>query len=76
MKINATSLPKLNKDPKDWAQVKPSAVAAGSPAQMANVLEMAIQDIQRLAREREVLITAYVDAQARTGNDCQQRIEI
>lgn len=63
---------KLNKAPEDWAKVKVDAVLAGSEAQVRNVLEMALQDIQRLAQECEVLTTAYVEAKARKGNDSRK----
>lgn len=43
----------LNKDPESWARVSPDAVAAGGGAQVCNVLEMALQDIQRQADEIE-----------------------
>lgn len=47
----------LNKDPERWAMVSVDAVCAGSPAQMRNVLTMALQDIAGLAR-------AYNDSKA------------
>jgi hypothetical protein len=37
------------KHPDDWAKVSAQAVADGSRAQAANVLEMALQDIAALA---------------------------
>lgn len=43
----------LNKDPSKWAKVRPAEVMAGSAAQARNVLVMALEDIQRLARELE-----------------------
>lgn len=43
---------KLNKDPESWARVKPELVMTGSDAQIRNVLTMALQDIQRLAQDR------------------------
>lgn len=47
----------LNKDPERWAYVSVDAVCTGSPAQMRNVLTMALQDIAGLAR-------AYNDSKA------------
>lgn len=76
MKINIDLRTQLNKDPKDWAKVSVDAVLAGSQAQVRNVLQMALQDIQRLAQEREVLTTAYVDAQARKGDNDREEIEV
>jgi hypothetical protein len=64
------SIMNLNKDPDSWRKVSPEAVAAGSEAQVVNVLRMAIQDLLKLAdayvgatsedRER-----AYIDAMQR-----------
>jgi len=76
VKINIDLRTQLNKDPKDWAKVSVDAVLAGSQAQVRNVLQMALQDIQRLAQEREVLTTAYVDAQARKGDNDREEIEV
>ena len=43
----------LNKDVSSWAVVKAEAVMAMSPAAIKNVLTMALQDIQRLGREKD-----------------------
>lgn len=40
----------MNKDAESWARVSIDAVCSGSPAQMRNVLAMALQDIAELAR--------------------------
>lgn len=40
-----------NRTPEEWSKVDPSAVVGGSPAQARNVLEMALQDIARMAIE-------------------------
>jgi len=40
----------LNKDVSSWAAVSPASVAAGSRAQVENVLQMALEDIARLGR--------------------------
>lgn len=45
----------LNKDVESWARVVPKDVAAGSATQAANVLEMALFDIQKLGAELEHL---------------------
>jgi hypothetical protein len=41
----------LNKDPESWARVKPDAFLDGNIVQARNVIEMAVQDIGRLAAE-------------------------
>ena len=41
----------LNRDPESWAKVRLDLIAVGSIAQACNVLEMALQDIARLAAE-------------------------
>lgn len=41
----------LNKDPESWARVKADAFLDGSIVQARNVIEMAVQDIARLAAE-------------------------
>lgn len=41
----------MNRTPEEWSLVKPDAVVAGSAAQARNVLEMALQDIARMAIE-------------------------
>lgn len=46
----------LNKDPDSWARVSAVAVAAGSKAQRVNVLQMALDDIRRLAAGVETVI--------------------
>ncbi len=45
----------LNKDPESWARVSVEAVMAGSAAQVANVLRMAIDDILRLSQAKLAL---------------------
>jgi hypothetical protein len=41
----------MNRTPEEWAKVSPDAVASGSWAQSRNVLQMALQDIARMATE-------------------------
>lgn len=45
----------MNKDPESWARVNPQAVADGSRMQAVNVMQMAIEDIRRMAAEIERL---------------------
>lgn len=45
----------MNLTPEQWSEVNPDAVASGSWAQARNVLEMAQQDIARLARAAQAL---------------------
>lgn len=45
----------LNRQPTEWAHVKPDAFLTGSNVQARNVLEMALQDIARLSAEVERL---------------------
>ena len=45
----------LNKDPESWSKVSAKAVSEASKANIFNVLEMALQDIARLAEEVETL---------------------
>lgn len=49
MKIGHT--PGLNKAPESWARVSVDAVCAGSPAQVRNILAMALDDIKTLAMQ-------------------------
>jgi hypothetical protein len=44
---------KLNRTPEEWSKVDPKAVVGGSQAQAENVLKMALQDISRLAADRD-----------------------
>lgn len=44
---------KLNRTPEEWSKVDPKVVVAGSQAQAENVLKMALQDIARLATDRD-----------------------
>jgi streptomycin 6-kinase len=44
---------KLHRTPEEWAKVDPKAVVGGSQAQAENVLKMALQDISRLASDRD-----------------------
>jgi hypothetical protein len=53
---------KYNHTPANWAMVSPDAVASGSWAQARNVLEMALQDIARMARENERIRIALQEA--------------
>lgn len=48
----------LNKDPESWARVKPDAFLTGSIVQARNVIEMAVQDIAKLAADRDALVKA------------------
>jgi len=41
----------MNKDPESWTRVSVDAVCAGSPAQIRNVLGMALEDISTLAMQ-------------------------
>jgi hypothetical protein len=41
----------MNKDPESWARVSVEAVCAGSPAQVRNVLAMALDDIRTLSMQ-------------------------
>lgn len=43
----------MNRKPEEWAKVDAAAVVAGSNAQAHNVLKMALQDIAKLAAERD-----------------------
>jgi hypothetical protein len=43
----------MNRTPEEWAKVDAAAVVAGSNAQANNVLKMALQDIARLAADRD-----------------------
>ena len=45
----------LNLTPETWAQVRPDAFLDGSIVQARNVLEMALQDIAKLAAENAQL---------------------
>lgn len=45
----------LNKDPESWSKVSPKAVSEASQANIFNVLEMALQDIAKMALEIEAL---------------------
>lgn len=51
---------KLWRTPDEWAAVRSKAVAGGSPAQMANVLEMALQDIATLSAALTAEISPWV----------------
>lgn len=44
---------KLHRTPEEWSKVDPKAVVSGSSAQAENVLKMALQDIARLAADRD-----------------------
>ena len=47
----------LNKDPESWSKVSARAVSEASQANIFNVLEMALQDIAKMAAEIETLKT-------------------
>ena len=66
----------MNKDPESWSRVSVDAVCVGSPAQVRNVLAMALDDIQTLAMQVDYwrqLYASVFNCDAKTKNHYRER---